>query len=68
MCMTVVPAEFLTVPEIARKLRVSRRTVYRAIERGDLSAVRLGETGRLRIAGDSVEAFLRPAFQDRRPE
>jgi excisionase family DNA binding protein len=66
--MSVAPADFHTVPEIARELRVSPRTIYRAIERGDLLAVRLGETGRLRVAGDSIAEFLRPTERKRPTE
>lgn len=57
--MTVV--ELRTVPEVARELRISRRTVYRAVERGELDALRLGEAGPLRIPADAVERFARPA-------
>lgn len=59
--MTV--ADYRTVPEVADELRVSRRTVYRAVERGDLQAVRLGESGRLRIPADALEGYVRPAVE-----
>ena len=36
-------------------------TIWRAIERGDLEAVRLGPTGAYRIDPRSLEEWLRPA-------
>lgn len=35
-------ANLLTVPEVARALRVTVTTVRRLVERGDLSAVKVG--------------------------
>ncbi len=55
-----------TVAEVARELSVSRETVYRAISRGELDAVRLGETGSLRIPDEALERFLRPTSRDDR--
>ena len=49
--------EFLTVPEVAARLRVSLRTVYSLIERGDLHAIRVGRL--LRVPLVSLEAYLR---------
>jgi len=40
---------FLKPDEVAKRLRVSRDTVYRAIEAGHLPAVRLNERGSLRV-------------------
>jgi excisionase family DNA binding protein len=48
----------LTVPEVAAQLRVSRDTVYRKIQRGELPAVRLGPTGTLRIDQTELELYL----------
>jgi excisionase family DNA binding protein len=39
----------LTVGEIARELRYHRNTVYGAVQRGELPAVRIGEHGALRV-------------------
>ncbi|HLN18366.1 MAG TPA: helix-turn-helix domain-containing protein [Acidimicrobiales bacterium] len=39
---------FLTVGEVATALRVSNMTVYRLINSGDLPAVRIGRSFRLR--------------------
>ena len=41
-------ARFLTVQEVADTLRVSTMTVYRLIKAGDLPAVRIGRSFRVR--------------------
>ena len=41
-------SQFLTVAEVARVLRVSKMTVYRLITNGQLPAVRVGKSYRLR--------------------
>ena len=59
-----VASEFLTVSEVARRLRVHEATVYRRVAEGSLPAVRVGEGfGPIRIAADELEAWLyeRPA-------
>lgn len=55
--------KMLTPAEVAASLRVHVVTVYRAIERGELEALRLGETGSLRIPEEALEAFLQPAHE-----
>jgi excisionase family DNA binding protein len=47
-----------TIPEVARELRVSRETVYRAIRRGDLEVVRFG--GVIRVPAATLEQLKRP--------
>lgn len=47
---------YLTVAEVASTLRVSNMTVYRFITAGELPAVRLGKSYRLRE--DDVDKFL----------
>jgi excisionase family DNA binding protein len=47
---------YVTVAEVARQLRVSNMTVYRLINAGDLPAVRIGKSYRLR--GDDVDRYL----------
>jgi excisionase family DNA binding protein len=37
-----------------------RTTILRAIERGELAAVRLGRSGDFRIAPEALAAWLRP--------
>ncbi|MEJ5913890.1 helix-turn-helix domain-containing protein [Pseudokineococcus sp. 1T1Z-3] len=46
----------MTVAEVAEELRVSRMTVYRLIERGELPAVRVGRSYRVPTA--AAAAFL----------
>jgi excisionase family DNA binding protein len=41
-------ARLLTVSEVANLLRVSRMTVYRLIKEGQMSALRIGRSYRLR--------------------
>jgi excisionase family DNA binding protein len=60
----VMNSNMLTPAEVAASLRVHVVTVYRAIERGELEALRLGETGSLRVPAEAVEQFLRPAHDD----
>ncbi len=47
-----------TVPEVARELRVSRETVYRAIRKGELEAVRFGSI--IRVRCDTLEKLKTP--------
>lgn len=56
--MRVAHSPFYTVAEVANLMRVSRMTVYRMIERGDLPAVRFGRSYRV------PEAALQSAIED----
>lgn len=47
---------YLTVAEVASQLRVSNMTVYRLVQSGDLAAVRVGRSYRIRE--DDVDRFL----------
>jgi excisionase family DNA binding protein len=49
-------ARFVTVNEVAQLMRVSKMTVYRLINQGDLPAVRIGRGYRLRE--DDVHRYL----------
>jgi len=49
-------AEFMKIPEAARRLELSERTVRRHIKRGELSSVFLG--GVYRIEEEDLEAFV----------
>lgn len=49
-------ARFLTVQEVADILRVSTMTVYRLIKAGDLPAVRVGRSFRVRDV--DVDSYL----------
>ena len=55
-------ARFLTVHEVADLLRVSTMTVYRLIKAGELRAVRVGKTYRLRE--DDVDAYLAARYTE----
>jgi len=46
--LTYNNSQFLTVGEVARALRISNMTVYRLISSGQLPAVRVGKSYRLR--------------------
>ena len=59
-----VNRELLTVPEVARELRLSLPTVYRRVSSGDLRALRLGEHGPLRIPRDALQEFVQPAARE----
>jgi excisionase family DNA binding protein len=48
--------EFLSVKEVAARLRISWQAVTRAVARGDLEAYRVG--GQYRITPGQVEAWL----------
>lgn len=49
-------SRFLTVQEVADLMRVSSMTVYRLIKSGDLRAVRVGRSFRVRET--DVDAYL----------
>jgi excisionase family DNA binding protein len=46
----------LDIPAVARRLGVSGKTIRRAIDRGDLPAIRLGRL--IRIAEDDLERYV----------
>ncbi len=60
MAQSFATARFLTVQEVADTLRVSSMTVYRLIKAGDLPAVRVGRSFRVREA--DVDAYLAARF------
>ncbi len=47
---------YLTVAEVAHDMRVSTMTVYRLIKSGELGAVRVGKSYRIRVA--DLDKFL----------
>jgi excisionase family DNA binding protein len=47
--------EFLAPKEVARELRVHVSAVYRAVERGQLPAVRLSDSGAIRIPRSALD-------------
>jgi excisionase family DNA binding protein len=53
---------FLTIAEVAAKMRVSKMTVYRLVHNGDLPALRVGRS--FRVTEDDVNEYLRKSFYD----
>ena len=53
-------AHFLTIAEVASKMRVSKMTVYRLVHGGELPAVRVGRS--FRVTEDDVNEYLRKSF------
>lgn len=62
--MTLAEApEVLTVPEVARLLRINRNTAYALIRAGDLYCARIGKS--FRVPKSAVERLLEdPAIAD----
>lgn len=52
-------APFLTVAEVAERMRVSRMTVYRLVHSGELPAVRFGRS--FRVPPEEVAALIESA-------
>jgi excisionase family DNA binding protein len=52
--------KFLTVAEVAAVMRVSKMTVYRLVHSGELPAVRVGRS--FRVREDTVDEYLRKSF------
>ena len=50
--------EYLTPAEIAEKLKVTRRTVYKWIDEGKLRAYKIGVN--VRIKREDLDAFIKP--------
>jgi excisionase family DNA binding protein len=55
MATAVDNRRYLSVGETANELRVSKASVYRAIESGNLPAIRLHPIGSLRIPADALQ-------------
>ena len=53
---------FLTVAEVAKGLRVSNMTVYRLVNSGQLEAVRVGRSYRIREV--TVQRYLDKRYMD----
>jgi excisionase family DNA binding protein len=53
-------SSFVTVGEVARQLRVSNMTVYRLINAGDLPAIRVGKSYRIRE--EDLDAYLASGY------
>lgn len=55
-------SRFLTAAEVAELLRVSTMTVYRLIKSGEIAAVRVGKSYRVRE--DDVDRYLAHAYTE----
>ena len=55
-------AQFLTIAEVAAKMRVSKMTVYRLVHGGDLPAVRVGRS--FRVTEKDVNDYIQRSFFD----
>ena len=62
MAQSHARARFLTVAEVAELIRVSTMTVYRLIKAGELPAVRVGKSYRIRE--DDVDEFLASRYTE----
>ncbi len=62
MAQSPARARFLTVAEVAALMRVSNMTVYRLIKAGDLGAVRVGKSYRIRE--DDVDRYLASRYTE----
>ncbi len=62
MAQSHARARFLTVAEVAELIRVSTMTVYRFIKAGELPAVRVGKSYRIRE--DDVDEFLASRYTE----
>ena len=49
--------KYLMVSEVAKRVRVSKMTIYRLVHTGELDAIRIGRS--IRILNSSVESYLR---------
>jgi excisionase family DNA binding protein len=52
--------KFLTIAEVASVMRVSKMTVYRLVHNGELPAVRVGRS--FRVREDDVNEYLKSSF------
>lgn len=50
-------ADFLKVPEVQQRLRLSRSAVYDLMDKGEISYAKFGRARRVRA--DSLEAYIR---------
>ena len=60
MAQSFATARFLTVQEVADLMRVSTMTVYRIIKSGELPAVRVGRSFRVRDV--DVDGYLQSRY------
>ena len=60
MTTTSDTRKYLSVGDVAHELRVSKASVYRAVEAGSLPATQLQPLGALRIAAEALDPEKRP--------
>jgi excisionase family DNA binding protein len=53
-----------SVPDVARRLGVSRHSIYRRIASGELEAYTVGKAGTLRVPPRAVDELLKPTRSD----
>jgi len=53
-------AKFLTIAEVAAMMRVSKMTVYRLVHSGELPAVRVGRS--FRVREEDANEYIRNSF------
>ncbi len=53
-------SQFLTVAEVADRMRVSKMTVYRLVHNGTLEAIRVGRS--FRVTEEAMEAYLQRSY------
>jgi excisionase family DNA binding protein len=58
MTSTVEPA-LLTIPEACARLRISRATFYREVERGRIRTVPIGRGRNRRVTPDALTEYVR---------
>ncbi|WP_293782154.1 helix-turn-helix domain-containing protein [uncultured Aeromicrobium sp.] len=52
--------DFLTVAEVAERMRVSKMTVYRLVHSGELEAIRVGRS--FRVSEQALSDYLAKSF------
>lgn len=52
--------KFLTIAEVASVMRVSKMTVYRLVHNGELPAVRVGRS--FRVKEEDVDEYIKNSF------
>ena len=55
-------AQFLTIAEVASRMRVSKMTVYRLVHSGELASVQVGRS--FRIPERAVHDYLKVGFDE----
>jgi len=60
-------SEVLTVPQVAERLQVSRRTVWTMIHRGELATVRIGRLRRV-LSSDLIDYLERCRVEKKGPD